>query len=125
MLGWPTLGCACQPEKGDIAKSATHQMCGAETPAFNHGEEAPLPLSVAACLWQKRALSRGGTASYVPNAGNSERQRPQGRGDSGCLGYVDGSDRPTLVVNRPPDANPVGMCGNLSTGLDSTPEGAA
>jgi hypothetical protein len=48
------------------------------------------------------------TTSCVPNAGDSERHRPQGRGDSGCLWYVDGSDSPTLVVNRPPDANRVG-----------------
>jgi hypothetical protein len=62
-------------------------------------------LSVFVCLWQKRELARGVTASGVPNAGNSERQRPHGRGHSGCLWYVDGSDSPTLVVSRPPDAN--------------------
>src|SRR5260221_12832863 len=81
-------------------------------------------LSISARLCEKRALSRGVTASVVPNAGDSEWHRPQGRSDSGCLWYVDGSDSPTLVVNRPPDANRVGMCGNLrSQAKTAPPEG--
>ena len=53
-----------------------------------------------------------------------ERQRPHGRGDRGGLWYVDGPDRPTLVVNRPPDANRGGDAEEPgTTGIGNAPEG--
>ncbi len=92
-----------------------HHIFGRETPACRRGEEWPSPFFCGII-----PLSRGVTASVVPNAGNSERQRPQGRGDSGCLWYVDGLDSPTLVVSQPPDANRVGRERHVAT-----PDGVA
>jgi len=88
-------------------------MCGQETPAFRHGEEWPLPLSSFVCLWQKWEQSCEYSQAMRPNAGDSERQRPQGRRDSGCLWAHRRAAMscPTLAVNRPPDENPVGMHG--------------
>jgi hypothetical protein len=99
--------------------TSSHQIFGQDTPAFRpdagRGRNGRL-LSVAARPCEKRERSRGVTASVAPHAGNSERHRPQGRGDRGCLwcvdgSDVDGSDSPPLGVSRPPDANRVRMCG--------------
>ena len=58
---------------------------------------------------------------------SANRREEGGRWDrpdtDGPLGLRAGC--PTQAVNWPPDANPVGMCGNLSSGIDSTPEGTA
>jgi len=85
---------------------------------------APL-LSVAVCLRQNRALSR----RYL-RAARPTLVRARGRGRKageivGVSGALTGWSAPLGRVNQPPDANRVGMCGHLSTGTDSTPEGTA
>ena len=71
-----------------------------------------------------RTITRD-TASNAPRAGDSGGIGYQAGEMVGASGALTGRLPHSATVNRPPDANQVGMCGNLSTGIDSTPEGTA
>src|SRR5262249_52164206 len=104
-----------------------HHISGASCPCLPAGAGSAVSfrirqMAVSDHLGEHEYLSCGVTASHLPNAGTSERHRPRGRGESGCLWCVDGPDCPTQTVKRPPDAHRVGeVWAPASTGSDTTP----